>query len=458
MTGFIRSQYANIGAAGTAAVMALTLVSVPPGHAGSLAARPEVAAVQLQAAVATEVAALMNSSLQAAAVGIDSATTPVASAGDAVIAPLASTADATAVDDVLTSIGRVALTVAGTVLSPIWYLAFPITMGLGSLWGYMNPINRADVVGAIFFLTSAINIFSWLSFPFRLGEVVFPPNIPETGATRSAATVHTIDPEAPTTGLPLTSDSVDVQDPSVNTMNTVAALAASTSTPTDIDDALRSVGRVVFNIAGTLLSPIWYLAAPITAQLGSLWGYVEPLLLDPLLGVTFAQSMANVMKWMSFPFRLGEVLFPPNAPETAATRPAATVQAVSSNTEVTAAGGTSGPATAADETKPSTPQPTRQRSTTTARSAAMATGPSEPDASITVAQGTTTFADEPLVPTRSDLVSEVATASNETDPQESASPDAISQSTGSRKSVATTPSGQRGDNSASTRSSRSVSN
>lgn len=71
MTGFIRSQYANIGAAGTAAVMALTLVSVPPGHAGSLAARPEVAAVQLQAAVATEVAALMNSSLQAAAAGID---------------------------------------------------------------------------------------------------------------------------------------------------------------------------------------------------------------------------------------------------------------------------------------------------------------------------------------------------------------------------------------------------
>lgn len=61
MTGFVRSQCLNIGAAGTAAVMALTVVSVPPGRGGSLEARPEIVAVQLQAAIATGVAALVNS-------------------------------------------------------------------------------------------------------------------------------------------------------------------------------------------------------------------------------------------------------------------------------------------------------------------------------------------------------------------------------------------------------------
>lgn len=461
MTGFIRSQYANIGAAGTAAVMALTLVSVPQVQGGSLDTRPEVTAVQLQAAVATEVAALMNSSPHAAAVGIDSAATPVTSAGEAVTAPAESTASAVAVDDIQSSIGRIALTIAGTLLSPIWYLAFPITMGLGSLWGYRAYDWHGDVVGAIFFLVSTFNFFSWLSFPFRLGEVVFPSNIPETAATRSAATVHSINPEVLATGLPAASNPVDVVAPSTQSMSAAAALAAPNAAATSIDDVLSSVGRVVFNIAGTLLSPIWYLAAPITAQLGSLWGYVEPIVLDPLLGLTFAMQMANLMRWLYFPSRLGDFLFPQTAPAAAATRPAATVQAVDPGTEVSAAPGTSDPATAADATKPGTSQPTRQRSTTAARSAAVATGPSDPDtstAATTATPDTTTTPDEPVVPARPDLVSEAADTTAASGPHEAPTADPVSQSARLSKSIANTLSGQRGDNFAGSGTGRAAAN
>ncbi len=188
MTGLICSRYGTVGAAATAAVITLGLVSATPVSASSLAARTEVFAVHLPAAVATEISALVHSAPHAAAVGIEAVATTATSTGDAVTAPSVSTADATAVDDILTSVGRVALTVAGAVLSPIWYLTFPITMGLGSLWGYINPFSRADVVGALFFFASTINLLSWLSFPFRLGEVVFPSNSPAAAATRSAAT------------------------------------------------------------------------------------------------------------------------------------------------------------------------------------------------------------------------------------------------------------------------------
>lgn len=455
MTGFVRSQCLNIGAAGTAAVMALTVVSVPPGRGGSLEARPEIVAVQLQAAIATGVAALVNSAPQAAAVGIGPAATPVTFSDEAVTAPAEPTASAATVDDIQTSMGRVALNIAGTVLSPIWYLAFPLTMGLGPLWGYVKPYP-VDPSGAVLFLMSTLNFFKWLSFPFRLGDVVLPPDTPAAAATRSAATEHSIHPEVLSTGLPAASDPVDVLAPLTQSMSTATALAAPNSAATTIDEALNSIGRVAFNIVGTLLSPIWYLAAPITTQLGSLWGYVKPLLTDPTLSLFLTMSFANLSRWLHFPLRLGDALFPPSAPETAPTR-AAAAQAVSSDNEVTAGQGASDPEAAADATGPGTTRTTRQHSTTTARSAAAATGHSKPDRSTTPTQDTTAASDEPLVPTRSDLVSEVATASTETDPQQSPVPDAVSQSTDPRRSIATTRSEQRGDNSASTRTGRSVS-
>ena len=459
MTGFVRSQYANIGAVGTAAVMALTVVSVPPSHGGSLQARPEIVAVQLQAAIATGVAALVNSAPQAAAVGIGPAATPVTSSDEAVTAPAEPTASAATVDDIQTSMGRVALNIAGTVLSPIWYLAFPLTMGLGPLWGYVKPYP-VDPSGAVLFLMSTLNFFKWLSFPFRLGDVVLPPDTPAAAATRSAATEHSIHPEVVSaTGLPAASDPVDVPAPSTQSMSAATALAAPNAAATSIDDVLNSIGRVAFNVVGTLLSPIWYLAAPITTQLGSLWGYVEPIVLDPLLGLTFAMQMTNLMRWLYFPSRLGDFLLPQTAPAAAATRPAATALPVNPDAQVPTAPAASDPATVAKATKPGTSQPTRQRSTTAAHSAAVETAPSGPDASTaftTATPDTTTASDEQVVPTRSDLVSEVATASAKSGPQGSPAPSAVSQS-GPRKSIANTPSGQRGDNSASTRTSRAVS-
>lgn len=447
LAGLTCSRYATVGAAATAAVMALGLVSVTPAPGGPLAARTEVFAVHLPAAIATEVSALVNSAPHTAAVGIDTAVTTAQLSGDAVTA-LATSAAATTVDDIVSSVGRVVLNVAGTVLSPIWYLAFPITQGLPSLqslYGYIPPFP--DFSGIFAAVNTISNFFKWLSFPFRLGDVVFPTITPASASARPAATVHTNNPEALATGLGAASDAVDLQDPSAQTVNSDAASAATRAAATSTDDVLSSIGRVAFNIAGTLFSPIWYLAFPVTAQLGSLWGYVEPILADPLLGLTLMMSLANVSRWLYFPFRLGEVLFPPSAPEAAATRPAATFNpAIDISVEPV-----TDPASAAETTKPGASESTRQRSTTAARRPAAIAAALTPPAAATLDTTTT-----PELPARSGLVVDAADTMAAGVPQDAPAIAPSSRSDRATKATAQTAAGQHDRSSASTRTGRTT--
>jgi len=131
VTGFVRLPHVNIGALGMAAVVTLGVVTSPPERYDSMVARTEFAAVQLQAAVATEISAVANTASRA----VD----PTISAG-ANAAPLAATAVPTAsatADDLLGLLGGLAISAAviaspvvGIVLAPLWWVAFPITYPL----------------------------------------------------------------------------------------------------------------------------------------------------------------------------------------------------------------------------------------------------------------------------------------------------------------------------------------
>ena len=117
MTGFVRSQYANIGATASAAIVAFGLVTVPPDRYDSVIARTEFAAVQLQAVVATEVAAIGNAAPRGAATSRLSAAS--------IASPVSVQASAISPTDALTVLATAAL---GIIATPLWWLAFPVTL------------------------------------------------------------------------------------------------------------------------------------------------------------------------------------------------------------------------------------------------------------------------------------------------------------------------------------------
>ena len=179
MTGFVRSQYVNVGATASAAILAFGLVTVPAERYDSVIARTESAAVQLQAVVATQVAALMNSAPNAGTVAAD----PSASRGiSALIPSAAATAAASTGSDTLASIGRALLNLVGALVAPVWWLAFPITYRF-----YVSEQQRR-AAPALYFETFPFTGWSWFAAPLILGNLVFPEITPApAAATRAAA-------------------------------------------------------------------------------------------------------------------------------------------------------------------------------------------------------------------------------------------------------------------------------
>lgn len=132
VTGLAVFQHAKVGAA-TAAVVVLGAVTVPSDQHASPIIRTEVAAVQLQAAVSTQIALLVSAS---------AASTPSAAA---TAAPADLQAAATIGTDLigtdfLTTVATAAIAVVG---APLWYLAFPVTLPL-SVIGGLAYFNVAD--------------------------------------------------------------------------------------------------------------------------------------------------------------------------------------------------------------------------------------------------------------------------------------------------------------------------
>lgn len=105
MTVLVRARFA----VGAVAVVAAGMVAVAPQPVSTPTARVEVAAIQLQAAVATQAGAILDT---------------VESQEIAKPAAASATASATA-GQKLFSAGMVAITILAT---PLWYLAFPLTL------------------------------------------------------------------------------------------------------------------------------------------------------------------------------------------------------------------------------------------------------------------------------------------------------------------------------------------
>lgn len=124
MTSFVRANVVNVCAVATASVVALGLVTTPPDRYEPVIARAEVAAIQLQAAISTQVATLANAA---------ATSTLFAPAGtDVAIDPPSPRASATGPADALAAIATAAIALAAT---PLWYVAFPITLPLSVVGG-----------------------------------------------------------------------------------------------------------------------------------------------------------------------------------------------------------------------------------------------------------------------------------------------------------------------------------
>lgn len=331
------ARYINFGAAATAIMLTLGMVTVTPERLGPVSLRTEVARIQLQAAaLSTQVAALANT------------TTPRPEAATAATgSPASPQASAVGTTDPLTAIATAAI---AAVAAPIWYVAFPVTLPLSVIGGM-----------TIFSISSL-----WIT---------------AVGGT---------------------------PDPGLNL------------------------------ILGAAVGLGFFAVGPLGVALNAIASLIPGA--DPFYPFTFTPAASQ----------------PPATPASALT-PNETAVPVTTDQESIADRGTSGIAAEPASSQSKREQAATHRDTTAATSAAVTAAPSVTDPSVTVTQGTTTSADEPVVPTRSDLVSEVATASATSDPQESASPSAVTHFTGPKRAIATTPSGQRGDNSATARTGRAVS-
>lgn len=170
-----------------AAVASLALVlgslpAVPPESASQLADRAANAAVQVESIVLT--------ALDAAVASIAVEPVSAATQTDQQSMPAAAAAA-----DIGTTIGKVALTVVGLAIAPVWYLAFPITLPVAIVATFSalgvnpNPLPVPDM-GITAMLQAIALVFgfsNWLSFPLALPSLVFPNPPSDTAVAEPAA-------------------------------------------------------------------------------------------------------------------------------------------------------------------------------------------------------------------------------------------------------------------------------
>jgi len=196
VTGFVRTQYAHVGATATAAIVALGLFTVPPQPNESLIARTEFAAVQLQATISTQVVAVAdNLANSAAAVASIAPAAPEAAptAQDSAEPSAAATDDP---DAIPRTIARIALTAVGLAISPLWYLGFPVTIPLMFVvansafpspnCGFGSGCGEINGFAAGFKLLLFVG--GWLGFPLVVGalaDVLFPVPADDSGTLTS---------------------------------------------------------------------------------------------------------------------------------------------------------------------------------------------------------------------------------------------------------------------------------
>lgn len=177
-SGAITRSRAACGSMVTAAALAAGLVAVPVEVRATALPRIESHQVQLHALTAS--AALGSAGPKTEQLTpSDVVPTAVGTANDEFAAGLATA---------LETIGRAAVDVAGLVLAPVWYVAFPITFQMAS--AYLDTIdssyyNFPDLTGLVGLLRLGRVIGIWLDFPLRASSYLFPT--PPAMAQPSAA-------------------------------------------------------------------------------------------------------------------------------------------------------------------------------------------------------------------------------------------------------------------------------
>lgn len=144
MNSSIRQRSTGAVAAAAASVVTLGLVSAPPQGYEPLITRTEFAAIQLQAAVSTQAAALAGAT----------ATPPSAAAAADAVTDIPLPSLSFNGGSGLQAIATAALTLA---LTPLWYLAFPVTLPVAVIGGAILvngfnsiPFGNTTIFGALF--------------------------------------------------------------------------------------------------------------------------------------------------------------------------------------------------------------------------------------------------------------------------------------------------------------------
>jgi len=132
-----------------------------------------------------------------------SAELPTPAAGAGPLAVQANREAASTGSEIVRSVGTALATVAGLVLAPLWYLAFPITIPLtiAAVNATVPSYPGFDYgIGAIQRALGAV--FGWIGFPFALPSLLFPPeSAPAAAAVRrvdSGRPADAVSPAGPT--------------------------------------------------------------------------------------------------------------------------------------------------------------------------------------------------------------------------------------------------------------------
>jgi len=394
VTVSVRRLSSSIAAAASAAVVTFGLVTVPPERYDSMIIRTEMAAVQLQTAVSTQVAAIMNTAVAdaSAASWTTGTLTPSASAAAAA---------ATSGGDFLASLGRSVLNIVGALLAPVWWAAFPITYQI-----YLSAQQRAAAPAV--YLPNIFTTFGWFWAPLSLGQSVFPESTPTPAI---AAATSSLGAEAPVNPVV---EGLDLAAPAVDTPTTSGTVRAAATNGSDI---LATIGSVAATIVGILLAPLWYLSFPITfpltvasvnAAIPSYPGY------DYGIG-SIQRAFGAVFGWLGFPFLISSTLFPQAATEPAVTPSASSisqrVSAMTPETAIAAQATTAVPNTAVSAAGSAGLQTTPQRgSAQRGRSLpqpeATSTAPVDAPPVTPAAVPATATSDETITPTQSELAAD----------------------------------------------------
>lgn len=248
MVGVVRSRSNALTAAACGVVVVSGLVFAPPEPLKLAAARVELAAVQLQSAVATELSAAVNTETVVTAAGA----VLVSSSSEIVQVP-----PANATDDLITKLLSAAVAIA---LAPLWYVAFPVTLpislalgafgsGLAGWWGS----EGAALLSSVLF---GLTIFT--TFPFFAITSGLPLSLIGVTPSPSAASGSGAmsEPAIPRSGGGEVTEPAGLVPEDGGTAIVTSAAAEPAASANPVDAVLSGILDVADTVLAVVLAPV----------------------------------------------------------------------------------------------------------------------------------------------------------------------------------------------------------